>query len=51
MLKNELRKKYQLLRPQLSEHAIEEMSLDIANQLVTLPLWELNYFHDFSSYS
>ncbi|WP_298221482.1 5-formyltetrahydrofolate cyclo-ligase [Flavobacterium sp.] len=47
MLKNELRKKYQLLRSQLSEHAVEEMSLDIANQLVTLPLWELKYFHVF----
>lgn len=47
MLKAELRKKYSLLRSELSEHAIAEMSLDIANQLVKLPLWELKYFHVF----
>lgn len=47
MTKAELRIKYKELRSKLSEREIEEMSLDIANQLVTLPLWEQRYFHVF----
>lgn len=47
MLKNELRKKYKLLREPLSENDIEELSLEIANQLVQLPIWNFRYFHVF----
>lgn len=47
MTKNELRIKYRQLRSELSERDIEEMSLDIANQLLTLPVWEQKYFHVF----
>jgi 5-formyltetrahydrofolate cyclo-ligase len=47
MTKKELRIKYSQLRNSLSESDIEEMSLQIANQLVKLPIWEKTYFHVF----
>jgi 5-formyltetrahydrofolate cyclo-ligase len=47
MLKKELRQKYKTLRNQLSEEDSEEMSLVIANKVLTLPIWEKNYFHIF----
>lgn len=47
MKKLELRPKYKALRKQLSESEIEEMSLAIANKLLTLPIWEKTYFHIF----
>jgi 5-formyltetrahydrofolate cyclo-ligase len=47
MLKRELRQKYKALRNQLSENALEEMSLAIANKVLTLPIWEKTYFHIF----
>jgi 5-formyltetrahydrofolate cyclo-ligase len=47
MTKAELRIKYKQLRNTLSEKNIEEMSLEIANQLVKMPVWELKYFHVF----
>jgi 5-formyltetrahydrofolate cyclo-ligase len=47
MNKKELRQKYKALRNQLSEDNLEEMSLAIANKLLTLPIWEKNYFHIF----
>ena len=40
MTKNELRKTYKLLRKKLSEDAIETKSIEIANQLLKLPIWE-----------
>ena len=49
MLKKELRQKYKALRNQLSEDDLEEMSLAIANKVLTLPIWEKNYFHIFLS--
>ena len=49
MLKKELRQKYKALRNQLSEEDLEEMSLAVANKLLTLPLWEKKYFHIFLS--
>jgi len=49
MLKKDLRKKYKALRNQLSENDLEEMSLAIANKLLTLPIWENTYFHIFLS--
>ncbi len=47
MLKKELRTKYKALRNQLSENDVEEMSLAIANKVLSLPVWEKNYFHIF----
>ncbi len=47
MLKKELRVKYKALRKQLSENDLEEMSLAIANKILTLPVWDKNYFHIF----
>ena len=49
MLKKELRAKYKALRNELSEEDLEEMSLDIANKVLTLPIWDKNYFHIFLS--
>jgi 5-formyltetrahydrofolate cyclo-ligase len=49
MKKSEIRLKYKALRKQLSENEIEEMSLSIANKLITLPCWEKTYFHIFLS--
>lgn len=47
MNKKELRGKHKALRYQLSEEDLEEMSLAIANKVLTLPIWEKNYFHIF----
>ena len=47
MKKTELRIKYKALRKQLSENETEEMSLAVANKLLTLPIWEKTYFHIF----
>jgi 5-formyltetrahydrofolate cyclo-ligase len=47
MLKKELRAKYKALRNQLSENDLEELSLAIANKVLTLPIWEKTYFHIF----
>ncbi len=49
MTKNELRKKYKLLRKNLSKDEIENLSIDIANQLLTLPVWDKTYYHIFLS--
>jgi 5-formyltetrahydrofolate cyclo-ligase len=49
MTKRELRAKYKQLRNALSEKNIEEMSLAIANQLISLPVWEKTYYHVFLS--
>jgi 5-formyltetrahydrofolate cyclo-ligase len=45
--KNNLRLKYKALREALSEVAIEEMSLQIANQALKLPIWNKTYYHVF----
>ena len=47
MTKKELRIKYKALRNSLSENDIEEKSLAIANKIISLPIWEKNYFHIF----
>ncbi|WP_339646990.1 5-formyltetrahydrofolate cyclo-ligase [uncultured Salegentibacter sp.] len=49
MNKAELRKKYKALRLELSEAKIEELSLEIANQLLQLPVWEKEFYHLFLS--
>ncbi|HEX8268677.1 MAG TPA: 5-formyltetrahydrofolate cyclo-ligase [Flavobacterium sp.] len=47
MNKNDLRQKYKVLRQQLSSKEIEEKSIGIANQLLTLAIWDKTYFHIF----
>ena len=47
MLKKELRFKYKALRKSLSEAAIEKKSLAIVNQLLSIAIWQKNYFHVF----
>ena len=47
MNKKELRIKYKALRNHLSENDIEEMSLAIANKVLTIPIWGKTYFHIF----
>ena len=47
MNKKELRQKYKTLRQQLSENEIEELSLQIANQLIHLDIWKHNFYHLF----
>lgn len=47
MFKNELRKKYKLLRKALSNEQIEELSIEIANKLLSLDIWEHSYYHIF----
>lgn len=49
MIKAELRIKYKLLRKHLSEDHIEDLSLKIANQLLTLPIWNYEFYHTFLS--
>jgi len=45
--KKVLRKKYKNLRQKLSITEIEELSLAVANKLLTLPIWQKTYFHIF----
>jgi 5-formyltetrahydrofolate cyclo-ligase len=47
MLKKEIRLKYKTFRQFLSEKDIDEMSLAIANTILTLPIWGKTYFHLF----
>lgn len=47
MLKKALRLHYKTLRKQLSENQLEEMSLAVANNVLTLQIWEKTYFHIF----
>ncbi|MDX1761832.1 MAG: 5-formyltetrahydrofolate cyclo-ligase [Christiangramia sp.] len=49
MNKLELRKKFKALRTQLSETEIEELSLEIANKSLELPIWDYRYYHIFLS--
>jgi 5-formyltetrahydrofolate cyclo-ligase len=49
MTKVELRKKYKLLRMQLTPEAIENLSIKIANQSLQLPIWNKEYYHLFLS--
>ncbi len=47
MTKSELRSQYKALRKNLSDSAIEENSLAIANKVLALDLWDKTYFHIF----
>ncbi len=47
MDKSSLRKKYKLLREELSLENIERQSLEIANRLLELDIWNKTYYHIF----
>lgn len=49
MTKKELRSKYKNLRNDLSVDAIEDFSLQIANQALKLPIWNYENYHVFLS--
>ena len=49
MNKNELRKKYMSQRGQLSTSELEKRSLEIANNLLKLEIWDHTYYHIFMS--
>ena len=47
MNKAQLRQKYKALRQQLTEEQIDQFSIDIANQLLKLAIWDYNVYHLF----
>ena len=47
MLKKELRKLYKEKRNQLSATEIDELSIQIANQLLKINIWNYTYYHLF----
>lgn len=49
MNKNQLRNKYRNLRSELSLEEIDSKSLDIANSLLDLPVWDAEFYHLFLS--
>lgn len=49
MDKDFFRKKYRQLRKELDEATIEELSLEIANNALSLAIWDATYYHIFLS--
>ncbi len=49
MDKKLLRKKYVEKRTELSQQDVDDMSIAIANQLLSLPIWKANFMHLFLS--
>ena len=49
MLKTDLRKYYKTKRNELSQSEIDAMSIEIANQLLQLSIWDKTYYHLFLS--
>lgn len=47
MIKSELRHKYKALRASLTEEKADELSLNIANTLLKMTIWDKNYYHVF----
>ena len=47
--KKNLRKKYKQLRAELTDSDIEELSIEIANNLVSLDIWTKEFYHLFLS--
>tara|TARA_R110001632_G_scaffold50261_6_gene125446 strand:+ start:1006 stop:1578 length:573 start_codon:yes stop_codon:yes gene_type:complete len=45
--KKNLRKKYKELRASLTDEARDQYSLEIANKLLSLDIWDHNYYHIF----
>lgn len=50
-MKNKLREKYTKLRKGLSDEEIENLSLAIANNLLSLSIWEKEFYHLFLTIS
>jgi len=50
-MKNKLRNKYQELRTGISSEEIETKSIEIANNLLKLPIWDYNFYHLFLTIS
>ncbi|WP_435623803.1 5-formyltetrahydrofolate cyclo-ligase [Flagellimonas sp.] len=51
MLKHELRKNYKSKRTNLSVEEIQTKSINLANQLLEIPIWDFFCFHTFLSIS
>ncbi|HET8753096.1 MAG TPA: 5-formyltetrahydrofolate cyclo-ligase, partial [Salinimicrobium sp.] len=51
MKKNQLRIKYKKLREEIPSEEIQERSLEIANHLLELPIWDYSFYHLFLSIS
>ena len=49
MTKEELRTNYIALRNQLTEEQAEDLSIDLANQTLQLPIWDFSNYHLFLS--
>lgn len=49
MTKTELRKKYKLLRQNLTNSELDDLSLEIANQVLKLDIWTFSFYHIFLS--
>jgi len=47
MDKKTLRAKYKKLRAALSENQLDDLSIEIANRLLTLKIWDKSYYHIF----
>ena len=47
MKKSELRAIYKTLRKELSLKDVDDLSLQIANSVLKLPIWEHSFFHVF----
>lgn len=47
MNKKEFRKKYKELREQISEEELEDLSIEIANNALKLPIWDFDNYHIF----
>lgn len=47
MTKSELRKKYKQLRSELTVDEIEQLSLELANELLQVPIWHHSFYHIF----
>lgn len=49
MIKNKLRQKYKELRAELSDEDVIHKSVQIANQLLNIEVWDATYYHLFLS--
>ena len=51
MKKTDLRKKYSTLRQSLTQNEVDNLSIEIANRTLQLPIWDKAYYHIFLSIS
>jgi 5-formyltetrahydrofolate cyclo-ligase len=47
MYKNEFRRKYKTLRTNISDEELDNLSIDIANNSLKLPIWDFLNYHIF----